>query len=159
MAGLDSWLIPQHDPTSLESRQERDRALQGLTELGIEQSATCPICLTNFDVDPADPSADERCKLSMRNRLFSCGCRGSKNQHIFHQYCLASHCCAELRRTGRANKVHLWEEQGVPCPICRGAIGEPDRYGDPTPLRLIITGMARRPAPEGGTKRRKTRKR
>lgn len=158
MADPDDWLIPHHVPTSRESRTERERALQGLTELGIDHNSPCPICLVNFNVDPEDPEVDNRYKISMSNRLYSCGCKGTGNRHIFHQYCLANYCCKELRRTGRRNVVYIWDEQGVPCPLCRQPMGI-RRNGELIHINLIGPEMDNRPTPSGGTKRRKLRRR
>ena len=55
-------LIPQHDPTSAESREERTRVLDGLRELGIDENEKCPICLTEFNVDPENEEVDNRYK-------------------------------------------------------------------------------------------------
>lgn len=157
-ADPNDWLIPQHDPTSQESREERTRALDGLTELGIDKNEKCPICFTEFNIDPENEEVDNRHKLSMKNRLFSCGCQGSGNKHVFHQYCLAAHCCTALRNSGRAALEYDWDEQGIGCPICRRPMGI-RRNGDIVRINLIGTGMHNRPAPVGGTKRRKKRKR
>ena len=152
-------LIPREDPTSPESREERDRAFEGLDAVGVSRDTQCPICLVNFDVNPDDADVDIRHKISMGNRLYSCGCKGTKNRHIFHQYCLANYCSTYLRRNGRGNVAYDWDQQGVPCPICRQPIGVRKPNGEVDTINLIGINMQDRPAPEGGTKRRKKRRR
>jgi hypothetical protein len=67
MADPNAWLIPREDPTSPESREERDRAFEGLRAVEVRPDTQCPICLVNFDVDPEDPEVDNRHKISMGN--------------------------------------------------------------------------------------------
>lgn len=100
---------------------ERKHQFAGLEVVGKTPTDECPICLVAFNSTEGSPNNI----TSSKNRLFACGCPGSHNKHVFHEYCLATTCSAYLRANGRSSEIYHWDttRAGVPCPECRGLIG------------------------------------
>jgi hypothetical protein len=145
MAVEQMWRQPKKDITLPEERADRESTFQGLTELGIDLDDACPICLSAFNsTNPADEL------VASNNRLYSCGCRGTNNRHVFHEYCLATHCSQYLVNHGRGNSIANWDRSGVPCPTCRQPING---------VKLIHPNMHLRPALGGTKRKRKNRRR
>jgi hypothetical protein len=119
----EMWKRPEVDITSHKEVAEREHLFSGLRAVGIDPSEECPLCMVAFnDANPATPAHN---KTSSNNRLFACGCPGSQNKHVFHEYCLATACSQSLRQQGREGDIDHWDttRAGVPCPLCRGLIG------------------------------------
>jgi len=109
-----------NNPMEKKNVDERTRALEGLAILGKSQTDECAICGQAFNQTTGAP---ENVVMS-DNRLFSCGCPGTKNKHVFHEYCLGTWCCTWLKNQRRPNRDILnWDTAGVPCPECRGPMG------------------------------------
>jgi hypothetical protein len=119
----EMWKRPAVDITSPKEVAERKHLFSGLDVVDIDPSEECPLCMVAFnDENPSTPAYH---KTSSNNRLFACGCPGSQNKHVFHEYCLATACSQILRDTGREGDIDHWDttRAGVPCPLCRGLIG------------------------------------
>jgi len=76
----------------------------GLDNIGKSLTEICPICHENFTTTTFFSPSGAPESISQRNKLISCGCPGTGNQHIFHAECL----------------THI-----VQCPICMCNITKP----------------------------------
>jgi hypothetical protein len=119
----EMWKRPALDSTSPKEVAEREHLFSGLRAVGIDPSEECPLCMVAFNSE--DPATPAHHKTSSNNRLFACGCPGTQNKHVFHEYCLATACSQKLRQAGREGDIDHWDttRAGVPCPLCRGLIG------------------------------------
>jgi hypothetical protein len=144
----EMWKRPALDSSPKEVA-EREHLFSGLRAVGIDPSEECPLCMVAFNSE--DPSTPAHHKTSSNNRLFACGCPGTQNKHVFHEYCLATACSQKLRDDGREGDIEIWDttRDGVPCPLCRGLIGA---RGVPT-LKVMYPESLR-----GGKKSKSKRK-
>lgn len=60
----------------------------GLDNIGKSLKEDCPICMENFTNTSFFTPSDALNPISQRNKLISCGCPKTGNQHIFHESCL-----------------------------------------------------------------------
>ena len=130
---------------------ERQRLFDGLDAVGLSSKEICPICQIEFGATNEVPEYT----TSSNNRLFSCGTPGSRNKHVFHEFCLAHYCSDYLLRHQGQNKVPDWDKSGVPCPICREPIGDKRVRG--SKVQVMYRSLLP-PANIVGGKRRKNRK-
>ena len=128
----EMWRPGAPDITTPAEVAERKRAFAGLAALGKNENEECSICTNAFNSVEGEPGT----VVTTANRLFSCGCAGTRNQHVFHEYCLATYCSGRLREQGREGAISGWDKAGVPCPICRGNIGQ-----NGTRVQLIHPGI------------------
>jgi hypothetical protein len=110
-----------NNPMEKKNVDERARAIQGLVILGKSPNDECAICGQAFNQTTGAPVEN---LVMSDNRLFACGCPGTKNKHVFHEYCLGTWCCTWLKSQHRPESAILnWDTAGAPCPECRGPMG------------------------------------